>query len=580
MHDTRLPSEVAGSRRVLALGAGVLAAIVLALCGAGAAQAESGLVAFPGSPLSVFIGQHGECQSSYPLTGVNYYLNEKGDCGFFLAFPKHPAKAPPHFLEEKVFGFQGSAGPHLSGEQEYVPISQTPVEGAGTAGSPYTETTVFDVAEAEENEAGLRTVKAGSEPFVKVTEVTTYISGAPQFASTFTVENLTKNTLFFRAIYAGDLYVAGNDFGTGSFLGGPPRFVGGLNTAEGILGGFIESTPWSSWQEGCWNNGVAEGTEGGRCSGDNAGDKGIWETVRQSASAGTESGSVFKQEVDPAQIDNAAAVEWDEALTKGLGAKEKQSFTIINHTEAPAGLAVTPASQTLTQGQTETVSVTALNTAGKPYAGGTIRYSVAGSNAQTGSITLNASGQGAISYVGNNAGADTIQMYLDVGNTGSQTPTDPSASATVTWLPKPPPPTPNSTYVVQSIKANSNGTITITFVPAQGGTATLEVTVPTGTISRRDAEAAKRHRCKKGQIKLKGKCRPANTVTGRVSATGVAGVPLTISIKPSGRIKSALKKGRTLHLTVTLSYRSALGGSPTVQTFHVTVKAPKHKKKK
>jgi hypothetical protein len=212
-----------------------------------------------------------------------------------------------------------------------------------------------------------------------------------------------------------------------------------------------------------------------------------------------------------------------------------------------------------------------VDNAGQAYAGKTLRYTITGANPQSGSITLNSSGQGTISYVGNNPGIDTVQMYVDLGGSGVQTSSDPSGTATVTWLPKPPPPTPNSTYVVQSIKANSNGTITITFVPAQGGTATLEVTVPTATIT-------KKKKCKHGTVRIKGKCLPPNSLDGRVSATGIAGVPLTLSIKPSGRIKAALKKGRTLHLLATLTYHSSLGGAPTVRTITITVKPPKKKK--
>jgi hypothetical protein len=541
------------------LGALVLISVMVAA--PAAASAEEGVVAFPGSPLSVFIGSRGECQSSYPLTGVNYFVAEKGDCGFFLAFPKKAGQ--PAFLKEKVFGFTGGAGPGIGGEGEYVPVSQSPVTGAGTGGSPYTETTVYDVDELEGE-----TVK---KVFAEVIDATSYVAGAPQFTSTFTVVNKSGSTVFYRALYAGDLYVAGNDFGVGSFLGGPPRFIGGLNTAEGILGGFIESTPWSAWEEGCWNDGEVEGTEGGRCAGDSAGDKGIWHTVRGSATK--ETGAVFNDEADPAQIDNGVGVEWDEPLTAGLANGASQSFTVVNHTEAPAGLSVAPANQTLTQGQTETVGVTALNTAGKPYAGGIVRYSVGGANPQAGSITLNAAGQGQISYVGNNVGIDTIQMYLDIPNSGSQTATDPSATAAVTFLPKPP--VPNSTYTIKSIRANSNGTITITFVPTQSGQATLEVTVPTATIS--SAQAAKAKKCKKGQVKIHGKCRPISTVSGKVRANGIAGVPLTLSVKPSSKVKAALKKGRTVHLTAKLTYKSALGGAPVVKVFHLTVKPPKKK---
>ena len=234
---------------------------------------------------------------------------------------------------------------------------------------------------------------------------------------------------------------------------------------------------------------------------------------------------------------------------------------------------MSPANQTLTQGQTETVNITALNTAGKPYAGGVVRYSVGGANAQSGSVTLNAAGQGAISYVGNNAGIDTIQMYLDLNGNGAQDPTEPSATAGVTFVPKPP--APNSTYTIKSIKANSNGTITITFVPAQSGGATLEVTVPTATIS--SAQAARATKCKKGQVKIHGKCRPINTLSGKVKANGIAGVPLTLTVKPSSKVKAALKKGRTVHLTAKLTYKSSLGGAAVVKTYHLTVKPPKHK---
>lgn len=554
------------SRCIRSLTAALIAVSALALMPAGAAATEEGVVAFPGSPLSVFVGLRGECQSSYPVTGVNYFIAEKGDCGFFLAFPKDEAKKQPAFVQEKVFGFAGSAGPGLG--NLYVPISQSAVSGEGTGASPYTETTVYDVAEEEEG-------KVKGTVFAQVTDTTTYITGAPQFTQTFSVKNEASKTLYFRALYAGDLYVAGDDFGIGSFLGGPPRFIGGENTAEGILGGFIESTPWSAWEEGCWNESAFEAVEGGRCAGAAPGDKGIWHTVRESAA--TETGPVFNDEADPAQIDNATGVEWDEDLTSGLAPKAETSFTVINHTEAPAGLSVSPGSQTLTQGQTATVTVTALNTAAKPYAGATLRYSIGGANSQSGTVTLNSAGEGQISYVGNNVGVDTIQMYLDLGDSGTQLPTDPSASATVTFLPKPPPPpTPNSTYKVQSIKANSNGTITIVFVPTQNGTATVEVTVPTATIARNEALAARAKKCKKGQTRIKGKCRPKTTLSSKVTASGIAGVPLTVSVKPSSGITKALKKGKTVVLTATLTYKSALGGTPTTQILHFTIKP--HKK--
>lgn len=146
--------------------------------------------------------------------------------------------------------------------------------------------------------------------------------------------------------------------------------------------------------------------------------------------------------------------------------------------------------------------------------------------------------------------------------------------------PPPPPPVPNSGYTIQSIVSNSNGTVTITFVPVQPGTGTIVVTVPTASIASTSAVAAKAKKCKKGQVKIKHKCRPSTTVAGTTSATGTAGVPLKLTVNLSSKIKALLKKGKTVHLVATLTYTSSLGGTPTVNTYNVTIKGkrPHHHK--
>jgi hypothetical protein len=534
------------------------AATIGAFASSASAQTDTTAITIPGSPLSVYVGPRGECQSSYLVNGEvagNFYYggNQVGDCGFFLAFPTAGAGQPAP-LQGKTFGFEGQAGPHGLETYSVVPGGQSAVSGAGTEASPYSQTTVFSV-------------KEGATTYAEITEVTTYVNGAPQFTSTYTVKNVFASKIYFRAMYAGDLYVNGNDVGIGVFLGGPPRFVGGQNTGSGVIGGFQEVTPWTSFQEAYWSTPVGEVTPT---------DNGIWHDVENSLEG--EKATTFNETIEPMELDNGAGVEWDGFRTTGLEKGTATSFTIINRTQIPSTLKFSPASQTLTQGQTETISATAVDTANQPYAGKALRYAVTGANPQSGALTLNSSGQAQISYVGNNPGIDTIQMYVDLGGTGVQTSGDPSGTATATFLPKPPPaptPTPNSTYKIQSIHANSDGTITIVFVPTQSGVATLEVTVPTGTISRKDASAAKKKKCKKSQIKIKGKCRPKTTLSGRVSATGVGGVPLKLTVKPSSKVKKALKKGRTVTLTATLTYKSALGGTPTVQVFHFKVKPKK-----
>jgi len=530
---------------------GVVAVLSLGVFATGA-SAEETPVTFPGGPLTVSTGPLGQCQSSYENHGNNYYppTGNIGDCGFFLAFPEAGNTAP---LLGQTYGFNGAAlfGFGEAPSDLYEPSSQSPVTGSGTAASPYTETTVFSV-----NEVG-----NPSTHLAKVTETTTYVNGEPQFISTYTVKNERLTTIHFRAMYAGDLFVNGDDHGTGVYLAGPPQFIGGLNAGQGVVGGFEEAPgalPWSSFQELDWPE--------------------IWSTVESTVA----SEHAFNKTIEPAEVDNAAGVEWDQLREgTGLEAGKEQAFTIINRTSIPSNLQISPVNQTLTQGQTETVTITALDLANVPYAGKSVDYTITGANPQSGSVTLNSAGQAQISYVGHNAGVDTIQMFVDLAGSGVQAPGDPSGTATVTFNPLPPAPTPNSTYKVQSIKANSNGTITIVFVPTQGGTANLEVTVPTGTIARNEAIAAKKaKKCKKTQIKVKGKCLPKITVSGKVSATGIAGVPLTLTVRPSGKTSSALKKGKTVHLTATLTYTSALGGAPTVETFHFTVKGKRkgHKK--
>lgn len=548
----------------------ILIAMAVAVAGlatsmpSASAQSDTTAVSLPGNPLTVYVGPRGQCQSSYVVNGNvagNYYLgsNHVGDCGFFLAFPKAGA-GQPAALQGQTFGFEGQAGPGaiagpgLSGI--YTAVSQSPVSGSGTASDPYTETTVFKVIDSKSIEDAL------------VTETTTYVNGSPQFTSTYKVKNTSASTIYFRAMYAGDLYINGSDVGTGVFLAGPPRFIGGQNTGSGVIGGFQEvpgALPWTSFQEAYWSNPLGEVSTG---------DNGIWHDVETTV----EEAHAFNESLEPKELDNGAGVEWDQLRSEGLKAGAEQAFSIVNRTQVPSGLSVQPVTQTRTVGETATVTVTATDTGGSPYANRPLVYSIGASNPKSGSVTTNAAGQATISYVGTAAGLDTMQMFLDLNGDGLQGSAEPGSTAQITWLPPPPAPTPNSSYKVQSIHANSDGTITIVFVPTQEGTATVEVTVPTATISR-NAIAARKLKCKRNQMKIKGKCRPKTTVSGKVTASGKAGVALKITVKPSSSVKRALAKGRSVSLTAKLTYRSNLGGAPTVQTFHFTVKQPKKKKR-
>ncbi|HEV3322505.1 MAG TPA: hypothetical protein VG147_10005 [Solirubrobacteraceae bacterium] len=186
-------------------------------------------------------------------------------------------------------------------------------------------------------------------------------------------------------------------------------------------------------------------------------------------------------------------------------------------------------------------------------------------------------GNAEIAYVGNPGTGS--QVFLQPINYAALYAAD-HPPATPISQPPPPPPAPSSEFKVEAIVSSSGGTVTITIVVTQPGEASLTVTISTSTLANSAAVDAKAKKCKHGQIKLKGKCVPANTVVGKTSAKATAGVPLKLTVNLSSKIKALLKKGKTVHLTGTLTFQSALGGKPTTHTYSLTVKGHKggHKK--
>ena len=472
-----------------------------------------------GSPLTVYVGPRGQCQSSYTVNGRlqgNYYpggdgstFNPVGDCGLILAFPAG-GSGQPAALVNKTYGFAGNA-PAVDFAQTFEPLSQTAVGGDGSSANPFSQTTIFSVVDSERKEDA------------RITETTTYVSGAPQFTSSYAVKNTSASRLYFRAIYAGDLFVAGAELGTGVITATSPRFIGGQSAAAGVLGGFVETPPpalpWSSFEELAYPN--------------------LWTQIKDS----DEEAEVFRGKTDANEVDDAVGVEWDQLRTKGLAPEGEQAFSVVNRTQAPSDLSILPTAQTRAVAQTATVTVKAIDTAGAPYVNRSVVYSIGGANPKSGSVTTDASGTATISYVGTAAGVDAMQMFLDLNGNGSGDSNEPAATAQVTWTPLFPTPTsPNSRYRVQSVHASANGTITVVLVPVQSGTAVFEVTVPTATISRNTSAAAAR-RCKRSQIRIAGRCRPKTTVSGKVTAKGRAGVALKLTVKPSSRGQNGAVQG-------------------------------------
>ena len=544
---------------------GLLLVASLLAVAAPAAAAEAP-VTLPGGPLSVSVGPLGQCQSSYASSGNDFYppAGALGDCGFLLAFPE---SGNPAFVQKKVFGFEGSRGPRV--DAQLTPLSQGVVRGDGSASSPYTLTTRFVVSDP---------TNATEGAYALVEETTSYVEGAAQFSSTFDVENVTGQSiaglgtapaapLRFHAIYAGDLSSGGDPLAGGVLIAAPPRLLGGENPLSGTLGGFLEapapSPPWSSWAVGC---STAPPQSEGRCPATSIADGGIWAAVGDAA----RETPVFDDDVDPSQLDLGAGVSWDDHLRSPLKPGEHATYSIVNRADVPAPLHVTPGTQTRTVGQTATVTVTATDSAGAPYAGRPIVYTVGDANPKLGSVLTDGAGVATISYVGTVVGPDTMHVFLDLAGSGELAGRDPSAAAQIAWTTAPA--SANSRFALHGVRVARDGTVAAVLVPRQQGTASVQVSAPTAAVALNAAHGTRARRCNAGQIRLRGMCFPRSTVTGKAGAEGHAGVTLRLVVTPSRGVRLALASGRSVHFAVKLVYTSALGGKPTVERFALTVK--------
>jgi len=146
------------------------------------------------------------------------------------------------------------------------------------------------------------------------------------------------------------------------------------------------------------------------------------------------------------------------------------------------------------------------------------------------------------------------------------------------------PPNSNFTQVGAPMVNTVTGAISYTFVVSDPGTFSWLFTYQNGIFGVITAKHSKK--CKKGLVRLKGKCRSSTSVFARGTASVSPGT-VTITIKPSGSatkaLKQALKHKKGLTVSGTLTFQSAHGGLPVShpQTLVDKLKKPhKHKGKR
>jgi hypothetical protein len=155
----------------------------------------------------------------------------------------------------------------------------------------------------------------------------------------------------------------------------------------------------------------------------------------------------------------------------------------------------------------------------------------------------------------------------------------PAASAPLPLAPPFTPTAPDSDFSLQRnpIVNTKTGAITFTASVSNPGIFAWLLTFPNGTFG---AFSASRSECGARQIRVKGKCRPAQIVFAKsaVSVAGAAATAVTVTFKatPSSSARKALAKavarGVGLPVTAVLGFRSSLGGSSVSHTYTITAR--------
>ena len=429
-----------------------------------AAAVADGVTSLGGSPLNVYVGERGQLQAVRTDSSSGIFFPSSstvGDAGFFLAFPSGFEGEP----SPTVWGFEGFAGPH--GLEEFSPVSQSPVSGSGSAADPLKQETLY------------------TNPVANLAQTTTYVNGSQEFRVHWEVKNKSGAALNFKALAAADFYFQGDDAGTGIFTAGPPRFIGGTNLDTGSSGGFTEVTggglePWSAYQALRYGSSPDE----------------VWGKIEESASS---TSATFDDSVLSEAVDNAGGIEWDQDATgAGLAPGATRSYEVLVRSAVPSALQLNPTNAASRQGVPINITATALDSNGQPYAGKTIRYSIVGPNAATGSATLDSAGSAVMTDPGKKAGTDTLTAFVDFNGNSTRDGSEPQASALASFVDKV---APNCKIKATGTTVGGSGAgkpLVITVDCGEGATVTVATTLTPPAGGSSSAVASKKK--KKNQV--------------------------------------------------------------------------------
>jgi hypothetical protein len=139
-------------------------------------------------------------------------------------------------------------------------------------------------------------------------------------------------------------------------------------------------------------------------------------------------------------------------------------------------------------------------------------------------------------------------------------------------------PVPNSSFSLLGSPTTSSrtGAVTFTVSVPDPGTFSWILTFRNGKFG---VFSVSKTKCKTGQIRLSGNCRPVEIVFGKGGVAVAAMRNMSFTVKPSASattaLQSALKKGRGLPVTAYLTFQSAFGGNPVSYVASITLKLKK-----
>lgn len=202
---------------------GVLALLVLASFPPAARAAVPFQDVASSGPLThVYLGNELSCQISYAGDSNNELFPPAatpGDCGTFVAVGG--VLFAPNFAQHGPSG-GNTATSSLGSYTPFTAVSQTPVSGDGSSGSPFRVTTVADVGTT-----GLR-----------ITQIDQYVTGQESYRTDVTVANTSSSSKDLILYRAGDCYLQESDTGYG--FTESPSAVGCSKNANNSPAGRIE----------------------------------------------------------------------------------------------------------------------------------------------------------------------------------------------------------------------------------------------------------------------------------------------------------------------------------------------------